>query len=320
MRKITNRFRFCHLKSAEIRSFALLLVAWTFIASVKSTSGGNIRTMQKNNHIDDEIPKGRSANRYMPKPPEDTMLLDSKFVYDDTKRRSYDAAEEECQQMGGTLATLASRKKHQAVIGLLPIEVWVGGRRDNKDAEFKWVTGEYMSPSFLPLNTKSDGGDCVSYVPDGSTGYLTNSQSCHIEMGFLCELPLNRRMHEVQYFSTVNIVRKAHITYSVALEECRSSGGRLFGPTTKREIEALKKGVEGLGMGMYWLGARKNWGEKGTTWESGDPMTRDLGTWYPGYDGNCVIYDNRVDRFGWISCWDIQDKYIQGYICQYDSP
>lgn len=321
--------------------FALLLVAWTFVASVESKvskAGSRMEASHRqamnseNKEFETEIPQPRkSAKRMKMRELVVPMWVDSTFVYDDktSSMRSYDAAEEECQRIGGTLATLASREKHLAVSDMLPKEVWVGGRRDDQDWQFKWVTGEYMMPSFLRFRPSSDGGDCVSYVPIGSTGYFSNSQSCDTEMGFLCELPFHRPdhkaagMHEKQYSTTIMIAEGPTLTYDEAQAMCRTpymqggAGGRLFGPTTRREISALTMGFKEEGLsGVWWVGARRSYRTEEPTWENGDPITLDLGQWDDRGSGNdCAVFDNRSDMFSWKPC---DSREMRGYICQDD--
>jgi len=266
------------------------------------------------------------------------LSVKTTFVYY-ASEQSHGDAKSTCEGIGGRLASLVSNARAQAFYNnrdkLGDKFVWVGATR-SENSQFQWETEEYMEPTNIPISSITDYGyDCMlhkDYKKSPITSsYFYNNQPCSQPYHFVCEIDKERpndlvsNRHDFLLRSQFMIVQLDNLNYTAAEAYCSgdidgSKGGRLFGPTTFREMRTLDEGLARAGLeGRWWLGAQRLDFADDPLYKNGDRIPTELRKWELDHGGKCMIYDSSTSKFGWENCnIDRRMHDVAGVICQDD--
>jgi len=287
-----------------------------------------------------ELQSGTSAKRQKGSEYKIPLDVKSTLIFHKSKQ-NYETAKRECRRIGGRLASLNSKEK----IKILEDDrterggknIWIGAHKDKRTEEFIWASGEYVEPANLHIYGNNDyGNDCMGFYEYASTstssGYLFNNYDCSELFPFICEIDQWRPnemvtgLEEKKVWSQFTVILLPNYNYTEAVAYCEedvsgNTGGRLFGPTSKREMRILNEALTRKGRhGRYWLGAtRANMGDE-PDYTNDDKIPTEIAKgWETDHGGYCMIYDSNTQMFGWEFC-NIDDRMhdLTGFICQDD--
>jgi len=265
------------------------------------------------------------------------LSVKTTFVYYKSKQ-SHDLAKSTCESIGGRLASLVSNARAEAFYEKRKIigddYKWVGATRSG-NIEFLWETGENMEPTNIHISSITDyGNDCMThydYKTGNSASFFYNSIACSTPKPFVCEIDkerpndLDNDRHDFLLRSQFMVVQLDNLNYTAAEAYCSgdidgSKGGRLFGPTTFREMQTLDEGLAKAGLeGRWWLGAEREDFAHDPLYKNGDRIPTELRKWELDHGGKCMIYDSSTSKFGWENCnIDKRMHDVAGVICQDD--
>jgi len=225
-------------------------------------------------------------------------------------------AEAICSDEGGRLLSLNTQRKVTFYQGQAAVWHWVGGKRESRQENFKWLTGELIEPSNLVWRlAQTPGALTVEAHCSAPTMNIFGPES---SSGTACEYDVWRR--DKANFKTINykttfVVVPAHMNYDDAVSKCQTLDGSLATPSSFRELDAIDALMDELSVIIAWIGARRDVDKisQPLTWSNGFKIVKNLRTIHPEDGGECLFY---YKQEGYLDFYDCDVTYP--IVCQID--
>ena len=134
------------------------------------------------------------------------------YLYDSTEK-NWNDARTACRNWGSDLAVMSTYQQYEEVLSKIPArtrilnansganahtlvkDIWVGAMLNGPDREndFKWVSGEPLSPRFSKWaqgepDPTTQHADCVLMTPINGPAFpgTLGTMACHVQLPFLC--------------------------------------------------------------------------------------------------------------------------------------
>ena len=260
---------------------------------------------------------------------------------------TWDDAQEQCEALGGHLATFTSEDEWEFVVNGVLDEVynyWIGGYYDY-DGFWKWVTDEDMS--YQEWDTPNQdrsvtypymGVKDFGWLPFDEDARYVGSAYFYVK-GYLCEwdsaeedmsdvdgtetaytIPEDAEEYDGHYYYAYSVGRS--LSWDEAQEQCEQRGGHLAVVTSEEEQRFLEIKIMDSNA-IYWLGGFYDidgeW-----KWVTGEDMT--YKEWTTPNDSESVKYPYiGIKNYGWLGFTEdglhvgSAYYYVTNYICEWES-
>ncbi|CAL4117724.1 unnamed protein product, partial [Meganyctiphanes norvegica] len=234
------------------------------------------------------------------------------------KRLTWHMAVHECQDMGGSLATLLNPQAQSSIMaedykGKEFAEFWIGASDFDHEGSWKWIDGDLINFPWAPGKPGSnDDKNCLLWL-SRRLGYVDHG--CKALHHFVCEDHMVAGLCPGGYIPVgaqcLSFIVGAHLNYTAAQKYCRGDHADL---ATIMDPHIVAKYItEYYAEKDFWFGASDNEMEGEWLWVTGDPLEF---PWAAGQPDN----QNQEDCMYWAAnpqgFYDGSCGHTKLYICE----